>query len=112
MALKKQDKENSQDNIPGLCSTCKYCSGCSFRMSAKTPVWQCNEFETAPSPGIEITDEYIAKLTRSAEDVLSRDSNRVDEDSKFVGLCKNCDNRGHCTYTRPNVGVWHCEEYL
>jgi len=27
------------------------------------------------------------------------------------GLCINCENRHTCEFTKPNGGIWHCEEY-
>jgi hypothetical protein len=27
------------------------------------------------------------------------------------GLCMNCDVRDTCTFTKPEGGVWFCEEY-
>jgi hypothetical protein len=27
------------------------------------------------------------------------------------GLCVNCELRDECMFTKPEEGVWHCEEY-
>jgi hypothetical protein len=33
------------------------------------------------------------------------------EEVKFKGLCLNCENRKTCIFSKPEEGVWRCEEY-
>jgi hypothetical protein len=35
----------------------------------------------------------------------------VDQPRIHQGLCVNCDVRETCTFSRPEGGVWYCEEY-
>lgn len=38
-------------------------------------------------------------------------SGKNSSDDKFIGLCKTCKNRLHCTLPKSEGGVWHCEHY-
>jgi hypothetical protein len=35
----------------------------------------------------------------------------VDQPRIHRGLCVNCDVRETCTFSKPEGGVWFCEEY-
>lgn len=35
----------------------------------------------------------------------------VDQPRIHQGLCVNCDVRETCTFSKPEGGVWYCEEY-
>jgi hypothetical protein len=71
---------------------------------AKWPVLQCEEFEACESTA----PKNVA--VRAGQRRTAR--KKVGVPSLLKGLCANCDNLDHCTYPKPEGGVWHCEEYV
>jgi len=95
-------EKNMQDR--SLCSNCKNDPDCTFKKNCRKPSFYCEELEVAACPPV--------KTTKKAKSATSKPIEVEDEDSdKFVGLCSNCDNRGTCTFPKPQGGVWHCQEY-
>ncbi|MBD3285895.1 hypothetical protein GF359_05415 [candidate division WOR-3 bacterium] len=81
----------------GLCSTCKNARHCVFPRSADRPIMHCDEFEGIEGPKTKVTP----RLKPEAKT----------EETRFKGLCRNCENRHHCVFPKPPGGVWHCDEY-
>jgi len=82
-----------------LCSTCSHKKTCGSRSTPERPILFCELFEVfAPTP----TAAPIAAASESPARGRS---------VEHRGLCVNCENRHECTMTRPEGGVWHCEEY-
>ena len=84
-----------------LCSSCKYAGDCAFQKERQKPAFYCEEFEIDTCPSVE----KEKPLPTASVDAEERDS------GKFIGLCRNCENRQTCAFPRPEGGVWHCEEY-
>ena len=85
-----------------LCCTCNCAATCINRGTPERPKFYCEQF-----------DSYIPRSLVSkkvASRAASGDKNGSDE-SKYKGLCLNCENRETCTLSRSHGGVWHCEEY-
>lgn len=94
-------EEAIQEQFMGLCMTCIHAQGCAFRRDVAQAVLECDEFDigqTAPAK-FDITLGAPAAI-------------KDDELSKFKGLCVNCDVRQDCKLSKPEEGVWHCEEYV
>lgn len=91
----------------GLCSACRNDPTCTYPRDPGRPVVQCLDFEG-----------YVAAPPKATGGNGSRpDNSRVRStmeekySGKYMGLCRNCENRGTCTFSKPEGGVWHCEEY-
>ena len=85
-----------------LCSTCRHAGACGSRSTPERPILFCELFEVAvatPTAPTAAPDAGPPEPPASAEGV------------EYRGLCVNCENRHECTMTRPEGGVWHCEEY-
>ncbi|MCK4547333.1 MAG: hypothetical protein KAW17_07815 [Candidatus Eisenbacteria sp.] len=88
----------------GICSTCNHARGCMHMRENRGPVWHCEEHESYTE--LDITDSHLS-LHRFDENIAVED-----EDSAiYAGLCRNCKHRATCTLSRPEDGVWWCEEY-
>lgn len=87
----------------GICPGCALNPRCSLRRDKSTAVWFCESFQCAAEEerGVEPID-----IDRCASEMAG-----CRYDSRFKGLCMNCENREKCTYPKPEGGVWHCSEY-
>lgn len=96
----------TKNEYQGLCETCKNGRTCAFVRDAGTPVLQCEEFgllPTASRAGAVLEPEPAGvKRTKRAKGEAAGD---------YLGLCRDCEGRADCTFSRPEGGVWHCEEY-
>jgi hypothetical protein len=92
----------------GLCSVCSNAPTCTYRRKFGEPILFCDEHEVSINTPKTNADGEIRVQTRSP-----RNERRVKEKDtgKYRGLCRDCENREHCTYPKPEGGVWHCEEY-
>jgi hypothetical protein len=88
------------DEFLDLCGICVSGPGCMNRGTRIKPKLFCEQFEVelAPEPAWEDADPP------------ARPENTI-ADGPLRGLCCNCDNRSHCTITKPEGDIWHCEEY-
>ena len=82
-----------------LCSTCSHERACGSRSTSERPILFCELFEVPASAPTPAPAAAPPEPPASGQGVEHR------------GLCVNCDNRHECTTTRPEAGVWHCEEY-
>ena len=99
-AIKENLKKKSKVNR-GLCSTCNNSTTCIFyQRNGSRIVWFC-----------ELFDDYVPvqELQKPEKKVASK--TEVKSKEKFKGLCVNCEDRDTCTFTKPEGGIWHCEEY-
>jgi hypothetical protein len=87
---------------PGLCSNCRNVSKCTLRKDHTIPELYCEEFEIGISPSVKAAQ--VKRISRATVDTR-------DISGKFIGLCRNCDNRKACSFPKPEGGIWHCEEY-
>lgn len=85
-----------------LCSNCKNAPTCTFPKDPDRPSLYCEEFEIEELPQKKITrtppiDSHFTK---------EKDTNGL------KGLCSDCENHRTCGFSKPEGGIWHCEEYL
>lgn len=90
----KTEREDYKD----LCMTCKNFSSCMYVKNGNRPVLHCKEFEVYFfRPVIENTP-HVEPVVR-------------EENQTYPGICKNCGNRGTCINSKPDIIIWHCEDY-
>ena len=87
----------------GICATCKSAPVCIFRKDASGPIMQCAEFEGLPSTRMLVG---AIETTRPGKSASAETTS-----SSHMGLCMNCKNLEHCTFPKPDGGVWRCDEY-
>jgi len=91
----------SRSEARGICATCEHAPDCIYTANSNGIVLQCEQFQMPwPRPA----DPPISVRPRAS-------SSKREHSEKFLGLCSNCDNRKTCKYTKPEGGVWCCEEY-
>jgi hypothetical protein len=83
----------------GICQNCIYKEDCIYKIDSKQQIIYCEEHNSC----LPIKTE---KPLQKSEAIL------VVTNSKFTGLCINCDNRNDCTLRNSNHVIWHCEEYI
>ena len=91
----------------GLCLSCNHAPACGYIRDSNQLVWQCEEFEG----GCESVPQETAGRVSSSKMDLSANLNAQEDSDMFLGLCKDCENRKTCMYSKPEGGVWRCEEY-
>lgn len=91
----------------GICATCENNTTCTFLRDPSQPVMQCEEHVLVSTEKTTITVQGAAISLRSVKDGIINDASNV----KNKGLCPNCKNLKTCTYSKPETGVWFCEEY-
>jgi len=87
----------------GLCITCKNAPTCTYPRDPDRAVLECEEFE-----GHEPLQRWATGGDISPRQVSAA---KQEDSVKYKGLCVNCENREHCTFPKPESGVWRCEEY-
>lgn len=88
----------------GLCTTCIHRETCGLRSRSLTPVIFCEEFSPVEGGRQAATTGFTPRLRRMPPTPPARAA-------EWIGLCKSCANRHHCTLRKPLGGVWHCEEF-
>lgn len=86
---------------PGLCATCDRAPRCTFPRDPERPVVDCDEFSGLALPPLTI------RAAREARPSASPGA----RSAPLRGLCATCERRHDCTYPKPEVGVWHCDEF-
>lgn len=106
-------KEKPVQEIPesmGLCTTCNEAPTCVYAKNAKSPVLFCEMFDNSTSPAEATTPSEMVAVEQVGIPQAQNAPNKG-RLSNLKGLCVNCDNRETCAFTKPEDGVWHCEEY-
>jgi hypothetical protein len=102
MATKRQKKIAQPAELrraAGLCGLCVTAATCQYRRPADQPVSFCEEFDGGQPVARTQPLRQVRAATIESEPALP------------PGLCRQCDNRQSCSFTKPEGGVWHCEEY-
>jgi hypothetical protein len=96
-----------KEEDPGICSSCKTATTCTYTKDFRRPVLQCEDFDGyEPRPESPIVKNiFLMADSKSRSNVEEKDS------GKYKGLCSICEDRKTCTFIKPEGGVWHCEEY-
>lgn len=92
------------DRDQGLCITCVHRETCGLRSRNATPVIFCEEFTPVAAGAVSSSAGLGHRLRTVAPPQPTREP-------EWIGLCKSCANRHHCTLRKPLGGVWHCEEF-
>ncbi len=92
------------DNPTGICSTCKFGTGCELLEPGRLPVLQCEQFE----PPERVERQAPVRPARTKSDAAPAEP----PTDGLLGLCRSCGARADCSFVRPESGVWHCEEYV
>ena len=92
--------------LRGLCMTCNHFQSCMHATRSKGPIWFCEEFDDS---GPMRTGPVVATAPTSPPNVANVQS--IDLPSTRLGLCSNCEEHPTCTFSKPEGGIWHCEEY-
>ena len=102
MVAQSEHFTDDHEIIRGLCVTCNNAGTCSFRASdAHRLVWYCELFDCFVE---------VEEVVEAAKAIL--DSQPLEKGyGKYDGLCANCKNCLTCIFTKPEGGIWHCEEY-
>jgi hypothetical protein len=91
----------------GLCSNCARAPQCVYPRPPGRPVVECDEYECAPRG----TGRLLASGRGAAPLPTAPVAEASETSGNCAGLCTNCANLAHCTFPRPEGGIWHCEEY-
>ncbi len=83
----------------GLCVSCVNDATCKLPRNASGPVFYCEEYQLPATPAAAATLPVAESTGRQPGGV------------PLMGLCVNCDAREECKFTKPEGGVWCCEEY-
>lgn len=101
MSVITENFQSESVMISGLCSTCNNTPSCSFRLiDPKRLIWYC-----------ELFDYYVQVKEQIPKSKAILDSIPESKNTRFKGLCMNCEICDTCTYPKPESGIWHCEEY-
>ena len=88
--------------VVDLCSTCLDHPLC--MSDHRRPIWFCEQYtDFIPTP--KKNSNIISGKSRKSVGRMEMSN------SKFKGLCINCDHRTFCQLAKKEGGVWHCEEY-
>jgi hypothetical protein len=88
----------------GLCLACKHDPGCIYEIGSDHMILQCEQFERG-------FPEFRARTMSESEISFRTLPNHQKASGKYPGLCSSCENRETCIYSRPEGGIWRCEEY-
>jgi hypothetical protein len=91
----------------GICLCCRTVSTCTYLKDFRRPALQCEDFESYEPRRVATAIKSILTddKPKSGFDVERRDSRR------HKGLCSICEDYDSCALSKPEGGVWHCEEY-
>ena len=87
-----------QAEYRGLCLTCNNAAACTYSKDPDRPVFQCEEFDCYEHSPPKILAKQDSVLDAPAGD---NGSTKNVDSNKFIGLCKTCDERDSCMFTKP-----------
>jgi hypothetical protein len=90
----------------GICSNCNFASTC---LHSFVGMQFCEEYEIAGS--FQKFKESSGPSEVEAIKLINPKEGESRSSDKILGLCSNCLNRETCRFSKPESGVWHCEEY-
>lgn len=91
-----------KDSGVGLCLTCNNAADCVYRKRRGADATYCETF-----------DDYVPHNGngRKKASSLVMVTETAAKPTEVKGLCLNCVHRDGCKLSKPETGVWHCEEY-
>jgi hypothetical protein len=89
--------------VAGICPTCLHSGRCHLSSrGGDGPTHSCEEFEPGSASGAPSAALAAARSGEPAAEAAPEGP---------LGLCAGCSRQETCSYTRPEGGVWHCEDY-
>lgn len=89
-----------KNSTVGLCLTCNNAAGCVYRKRRGVDAIHCETF-----------DDYVPLNGKGKKETQVVMVEPTAELTNLKGLCLNCTHRDVCHLSRPETGVWHCEEF-
>lgn len=83
----------------GLCNNCTHLPICSYRRSHSNPILFCEDFS------------YEQGTRKEAIHPVNDPEKDEEEERLPNGICRNCEERGHCLEAKKNHAIWECREY-
>ena len=90
----------------GVCASCVRAVNCQYLAGSARPILNCDEHDGGRNSVSPASDRTVVRPPARP---------RVGEPERpdgVLGLCRTCDLAKTCVFTKPESGVWHCEEYL
>lgn len=94
------------DEYLDLCTTCNQRAECLSRSTLIRPVHFCEQFDCCTDKPGDYPILYKPKLTTPGPG-----TQRTGAQSRYTGICTNCDHRETCRQACTEGGIWLCEEY-
>ncbi len=96
--------EDESTRATGLCVTCSHAQRCTTIQGKKNmQVMYCELFDDYERPR--------PKIAAAAPNPSNLSHDNDPARKQLRGLCVTCSHLAYCTFTKPQGGVWHCEEY-
>lgn len=92
-----------EEQLSGLCGSCLNAPDCVFLKNVLRPVFECGEFNPILKKDSNTTPKKIKPTAQNKSEAPAS--------SEHQGLCRICDRRNSCEYTKNQTIIWHCEEY-
>ena len=87
-----------------LCTVCTRAPDCAYLTGSGRPVHDCEEFESKAFVPTKTAGKDLHPAPELS--VLERTDPR-----RYKGLCSDCEDLDVCMFTKPEGGIWQCEEY-
>jgi len=91
------------DEFHDLCWTCNHSTECLQKATLLRPVWFCEEFDCY------VRVQKMAEKDKAPQETVS--CTIEEEADRYEGLCRNCEDRQICAYSRTGERTLYCEEY-
>lgn len=109
---RKERVRNAQkaqfESSSGICSNCVHAEGCTLNPYLERKVINCGEFEPFPPKKRALN---VQQVKTELSGIIRKKKAEQNYKTEYLGICKYCVNREHCTFPRPESGVWTCDEY-
>ncbi len=97
------------DTMQGICTTYNDGPTCVRQKYHGQPVWYCEEFDScAPPAAKDIVNKSVLEPVSALRDSKEKEL----ESAKYSGLCINCGDRKICTFSKLELEIWQCNEYV
>ena len=90
-----------------ICTTCNNSKICTVKKTKQGPVWFCEDFDDY----FQVKESGLYETTLQPVGIPPDEIIAGNGTKEIKGLCSNCESLPTCKFTKPNGGVWHCEEY-
>jgi hypothetical protein len=98
----------AEKDVRSLCENCSKKEDCCLKASISRPSFFCEEYECGLVGESLVVKTGLESSVRSNYDPAQY---VLPPSRRSMGLCATCGSREACCLTKPQGGVWHCEEY-